>query len=1501
MYGDEKTNRSAGKRIVSCLLFLVLAFSPVFSGIGAAAPSETLVSATVDVIVAIDTTGSMSGWIQQVRSETTSFANQLEAEGFDYRLGLLDFKDIRVDGGPWWYGFTDDSSTFNRWVGGLRATGGGDWPESDINAMYNGYLKFKSESRSTAGRMIILITDAPFLSNESGYDVKEIGKLLSDNNIVLNIIGTGADSYGQARELDGYTRGEYFRTNDLRTAYQGIIAQIQRNTPPKVENSKVVLPPGVDPGSINTTTELEFSLVGSDADGDALRYYWEALSPEERKVFLGSTPMIRVRLTEPGVWEVTGTATDPTGESVSVTHTIAVGNRKPAVTNLRVDSANTKMPTVSWNYSDPEGHPQEKIHMRVKKSGTVVWDSGEISQPNASMTAKGMDYGQDYVVEVRAMDRYDAWSDWASLPIHIYSLPDLRPMALVTTPAGSVLDQNTVNVAVLLKNEGEQAASAFRVTLYDDGNAVAEQTISSLAGGGSRDVSFSFQANRPALHQLKAVVDSAKQVAEANEGNNEIAGSIQVLHRVELVPSIEVVPAPEVPQGGRYDVRVQIKNNGQGAAGSFRVDLFQNGARISQKTIDRLDAGAVASFELDDVLAEPAGNVTYKVIADAAAQIAESREDNNAAEAAIRVASVQEVRNVRITATPDGRSATVSWDDPADAFFDHVNLLFEGTSQRVDKGVQKWMFRGLKPETSYNLRIATVNTAGKRSVGINQTVTTPRDSVPPDDVGNARITVVPTGKAFQVTWQDPAADDVKEVRIAYRPSGETFGEPLIVPKGVKKIALDGLANGTTYEIRLTAVDIYGNTSAGITVTGVPKDTVPAGEVRNVRLTSGPQGRSIRAEWTDPNDPDYRLTVVSLLDKYGKFVGTPITVEKGKQNVTFLKVMPGADYVLQFVTVDEAGNRSAGVKTSLRTDEDTVPTEAVRNLSAVPDKKTGSIRMSWTDPEEEDLKEIVLWIKEDQEGAEWTETGRIPAGVESVVLRPEANRKYVVKAVAVDDQGNRSKPSEVRSVLLLPKPLKPADFRFNKWGTSQVIQWREEGNVSPVTYRLYRQIADDGEWKLLAELPAGTTRYVDRLELEDGERVQYVVASVDPEGTESDKAGPVGPVVSLSDNPILRLSHVSPEEVKLASTAVRGAESYTLERRLSDDWTVIETKRGTEDAAEWLDRDIRPGQRYQYRVTAERNAVRAVSIPIFVTVPGSAPSMPVALEAKQEENGVRLRWQPPAEGADAYNLYVQAGDGPILLLAPRIDALTYKDGTVRSDGTYIYHVSAWKDGKESEKAAFPAVSIMNRPPSGWGSPEDDPKDHIGDYVVVEQVGESVRISWKAAEGSPAHYFVYRQEAGSMYQKLIAVLTGDRLQFTDSTAKVGKTYVYAVQAQYRKPYGSLLTPKFEAKPIKVVPEDGILPSAVFDPSHVTASIDDGRVLITWETPKAAKEYLIYRKKTTDPMRILVGRVPGAKGTLFTDDSVKSGEQVEYEVIARYPGGNSATVKSNAIAIP
>ena len=1394
-------------------LLLVLALLVMLPSTSRAAQSEPLVSATVDIIVAIDTTGSMSGWIQQVRSETAWFANQLQAEGFDYRLGLLDFKDISVDGGPWWYGFTNSASTFSSRVGGLSATGGGDWPESDINALLTAQQKFVSEGRSTAGRMVILITDAPFKEPESGYNVTSIATLLNNYNIVVNIIGSGADAYGQASSLNARTRGEYYNTTDLRTAYQGIISQIQRNTPPQVTDSRIVLPPGVDPGSITTSTELEFTLAGSDPDGDVLRYYWEALSPSEREIFLGDTPTIRVRLTEPGVWEVTGTVTDPTGESVSVTHRIAVGNRKPTVSNLRIHSPNTKTPTLFWDYADPDGHAQGKVHIRVKQGAAVVWDSGEVAQSGASAVLQGMAYGQNYTVDVQAMDQYDAWSDWTSLSVHINQLPDLRPFAMTTVPSGSVLDQAPVVAKVQVKNEGEQPAGSFNVSLYDESRLIGQQTLAGLSPGASTEVSFSFQAAGPGNHTLKAVVDSGGQIAEASETNNEITGTVQVLHRVDLTPSLSIFP-DTVPQGGNLTVRVGVTNGGQGAAGAFRVDVLQNGTAIAQKTIERLEPGATTTFDIPNLPAQPAGTNTYQVVADAADQIPEAREDNNTVQKSIQVVAPQEVTGLEWTATPDGRSITVTWTGPADVFFDHVEMTFAptggtGTPIRVDKGIRTRTFSGLTPETSYTLRIRTINTAGYASAGLTQVMVTPRDIVPPD------------------------------------------------------------------------------------------------EVAEVGITSGYEGRSVEVRWQDPGDEDLRFVELRLLRPDGTPLGEPIRVDSGVEHTTFLHTSPGTEMIVQLQTIDESGNRSAGVRQAFRTAADTIPPAAVRDLAVHADKASGTIRVTWNEPEDEGLETIHLYLRNaDEKDAEWLEAGNIPAGVKQAEFRPEANHRYSVRVIAADDQGNLSPFAEANVTLLPAKPLKPDPVRFSKWGSSQVIQWEEAGNVLPVTYKLYRQMPGE-EAKEIASLPAGTTRYVDSISLEVGLPVKYYVTAVDRDGTESDRSGPVGPAGSFSDNPIVRILHASTDEVRLESSTVKGARTYRLERRESGDWQEIQQSSATtEETLIWTDRGVQPGHRYQYRVIAESEGRQAASVPISVAVPALAPMPPVNVHAERNDDWqVVVSWQPPADGADAYNLYRQTDSGPVLLLASRITPETrFTDQTVRPDHSYTYFVSAWKNGKESEKAASLPVRVTASAPAGWGPPDADPKDYVGDFVFVEQLGESVRVSWRAAEGAPAHYFVYRQEAGTLYQKLIAVLTGDRLQWVDSTPRLGKTYTYAVQAQYRFTYGSTLTPKFEAAPITVQPPDGIDPAAVFDPEHVRATVDDDRsVLLTWDVPKAAKEYLIYRKESGQAISTLMGRVDGTNGTLFSDTSVKPGSTYVYEVIARYPGGNSAMVKSNAVTIP
>jgi hypothetical protein len=126
-----------------------------FRGVGQGRP--------VDIVFVLDVTESMQPYIDAVKANVISFAQDLAANNRDYRLGLVTFEDYVVSAYPdcncgYRDKFTSNVQEFIQWVSALHAGGGGDIPEDQLDALtYAAKLPFRPEAEG----IIIIVTDAP--------------------------------------------------------------------------------------------------------------------------------------------------------------------------------------------------------------------------------------------------------------------------------------------------------------------------------------------------------------------------------------------------------------------------------------------------------------------------------------------------------------------------------------------------------------------------------------------------------------------------------------------------------------------------------------------------------------------------------------------------------------------------------------------------------------------------------------------------------------------------------------------------------------------------------------------------------------------------------------------------------------------------------------------------------------------------------------------------------------------------------------------------------------------------------------------------------------------------------------------------------------------------------------------------------------------------------------------------------------------------------------------
>lgn len=139
-----------------------------------------------DVMFVVDTTGSMSGAISSIISNINSFVTKLTNEyGTIARFGLVTYKDIEEDGYGTTnlHGWTNNVNTFKSRISSISVDGGGDAPESAIDALE---CARRAGFRDNVVKFMILVTDASYKTgNRYGIDsMNTMASLLANDNII---------------------------------------------------------------------------------------------------------------------------------------------------------------------------------------------------------------------------------------------------------------------------------------------------------------------------------------------------------------------------------------------------------------------------------------------------------------------------------------------------------------------------------------------------------------------------------------------------------------------------------------------------------------------------------------------------------------------------------------------------------------------------------------------------------------------------------------------------------------------------------------------------------------------------------------------------------------------------------------------------------------------------------------------------------------------------------------------------------------------------------------------------------------------------------------------------------------------------------------------------------------------------------------------------------------------------------------------------------------------
>ena len=184
-----------------------------------------------DIVFVIDVSGSMTPIIDALRKNIETFIDSLSrgdannaAPVKDWRGKVVGYRDIEhaeAEGLPWIEDnpFVRDAVALKAQLAGLRAAGGGDEPESLLDALYKVATTEASPKgaqsedpnkwryRSEAARVVIVFTDASFketmsLPEAKGGNLQDVANVVMANRIILSLFAPNFEGYDRLSQID---------------------------------------------------------------------------------------------------------------------------------------------------------------------------------------------------------------------------------------------------------------------------------------------------------------------------------------------------------------------------------------------------------------------------------------------------------------------------------------------------------------------------------------------------------------------------------------------------------------------------------------------------------------------------------------------------------------------------------------------------------------------------------------------------------------------------------------------------------------------------------------------------------------------------------------------------------------------------------------------------------------------------------------------------------------------------------------------------------------------------------------------------------------------------------------------------------------------------------------------------------------------------------------------------------------------------------------------------
>lgn len=163
--------------------------------------SGVKIRGVADIVFLVDSTGSMKPCIDQLKSSIGEFCRQLSSgnQAVDWRARVVGFRDRDEDGADWMVGeqsaMIATEAELGQQLEALVASGGGDDPESGLDALLVAGRDTPWRPIGTAHRLVVVLTDQPpkptlhadTVPSGEANDVMAVGQFLASEHVKVLI------------------------------------------------------------------------------------------------------------------------------------------------------------------------------------------------------------------------------------------------------------------------------------------------------------------------------------------------------------------------------------------------------------------------------------------------------------------------------------------------------------------------------------------------------------------------------------------------------------------------------------------------------------------------------------------------------------------------------------------------------------------------------------------------------------------------------------------------------------------------------------------------------------------------------------------------------------------------------------------------------------------------------------------------------------------------------------------------------------------------------------------------------------------------------------------------------------------------------------------------------------------------------------------------------------------------------------------------------------------